>query len=98
MDTFLNTLDRLSRMINSRLRPGVSKVWVQGVNASNARLIFTIFFENPSQAPLNCGYVMRFIDVRNFRHYRPDGNLENEERLLDQYIVQFRKILDDVIE
>jgi len=41
---------------------------------------------------------MRFIDVRNFRHYRPDGNLENEERLLDQYIVQFRKILDDVIE
>ena len=98
MDTFLNTLDRLSRMINSRLRPGVSKVWVQGVSASNARFVFTCFFDDPSVTPLNCGYTMRFIDVRNFRHYRSDGDAENEERLLENYITQFRKVLDDVIE
>lgn len=91
MDTFLNTLDRLSHMINSRLRPGVSKVWVQGVNASNARLVFTIFYNN------NRPYTMRFMDVKNFRHYRPDGDLENEERLLETYITQFRKVLDDII-
>jgi hypothetical protein len=41
---------------------------------------------------------MRFIDVRNFRHYRPDGDTENEERLLENYITQFRKVLGDVIE
>lgn len=91
MNTFLNTLDRLSHMINSRLRPGVSKVWVQGVNASNARLVFTIFYNN------NRPYTMRFMDVKNFRHYRPDGDLENEERLLETYITQFRKVLDDII-
>lgn len=98
MDTFLNTLDRLSRMINSRLRPGVSKVWVQGVNSSNAKLMFTCFFEDASVTPLNCGYTTRFMDVKNFRHYRVDGDLENEERLLENYITQFRKVLDDVIE
>lgn len=91
MDTFLNTLDRLSHMINSRLRPGVSKVWVQGVSASKARLVFTIFYNN------NRPYTMRFMDVKNFRHYRPDGDLENEERLLETYITQFRKVLDDII-
>ena len=98
MDTFLNTLDRLSRMINSRLRPGVSKVWVQGVSASNARLVFTIFYRDMTQTPLNCGYVMRFLEVKNFRHYRSDGDIENEERLLENYITQFRRVLDDVIE
>lgn len=91
MDTFLNTLDRLCHMINSRLRPGVSKVWVQGVSASKARLVFTIFYNN------NRPYTMRFMDVKNFRHYRPDGDLENEERLLETYITQFRKVLDDII-
>lgn len=98
MDTFLNTLDRLSRMINSRLRPGVSKVWVQGVNAGNAKLVFTIFYTNPLGTPLNCGYVMRFLEVKNFRHYRPDGDIENEERLLENYITHFRRVLDDIIE
>lgn len=98
MDTFLNTLDRLSRMINSRLRPGVSKVWVQGVSASNARLVFTIFYTSPLGTPLNCGYVMRFLEVKNFRHYRPDGDIENEERLLENYITHFRRVLDDIIE
>jgi hypothetical protein len=98
MDSFSITLSRLRDMINSRLRPGVSKVWVQGVSASNARFVFTCFFDDPSVTPLNCGYTMRFIDVRNFRHYRSDGDAENEERLLENYITQFRKVLDDVIE
>jgi hypothetical protein len=98
MDTFLNTLDRLSRMINSRLRPGVSKVWVQGVNAGNARLIFTIFFTDSTKTPFNCGYITRFMDVKNFRHYRPDGDPDNELRLLDAYMVQFVRVLGDVIE
>ena len=92
MDSFSITLSRLRDMINSRLRPEVDKIWVQGVSASNARLVFTIFYNDSRQ------YTMRFIDVRNFRHYRPDGDTENEERLLENYITQFRKVLDDVIE
>ncbi len=91
MDSFSITLSRLRDMINSRLRPGVDKVWLQGVNAGNARLVFTIFYND------NRPYTMRFMDVKNFRHYRPDGDLENEERLLETYITQFRKVLDDII-
>jgi len=92
MDSFSITLSRLRDMINSRLRPEVDKIWVQGVSASNARLVFTIFYNDSRQ------YTMRFIDVRNFRHYRPDGDPDNELRLLETYITQFRKVLDDVIE
>ena len=90
MDSFSTTLIRLRDMVNSRLRPGIDKVWVQGVNASSARLVFTIFYND------NRHYTMRFLDVKNFRHYRPDG--DNELRLLDAYMVQFVRVLGDVIE
>ena len=92
MDSFSITLSRLRDMINSRLRPEVDKIWVQGVNSSNARLVFTIFYNDTRQ------YTMRFIDVRNFRHYRSDGDPDNELRLLENYMVQFVKVLGDVIE
>jgi hypothetical protein len=91
MDSFALTLSRLRDMINSRLRPDIDRVWVQGFNAGNARLVFTIFYNDDRQ------YTMRFIDVKNFRHYRPDGVPDNELRLLEVYITQFRKVLDDVI-
>ena len=92
MDSFSTTLIRLRDMINSRLRPDIDKVWVQGVNAGNARLIFTIFYND------NRHYTMRFMDVKNFRHYRSDGDLDNELRLLETYMVQFVRVLGDVIE
>lgn len=93
MDSFSLTMDRLRIIVNSRLRPGVSKVWVQAVNGSVARFVFTCFFEDHSR-----GYEMRFIDVKNFRHFRPDGDLENEMRLLEGYVTQFTRVLDDIIE
>jgi len=93
INPFENTIILLRDRVNQRLRPGVSKIWIQGVNASTARLVFTLHFEDHSR-----GYEMRFLDVKNFRHFRPDGDLENENRLLDLYITQFSKILSDVIE
>ena len=92
MDSFSTTLIRLRDMINSRLRPDIDKVWVQGVNAGNARLVFTIFYNDNRQ------YLMRFMDVKNFRHYRSDGDPDNGLRLLDAYMVQFLRVLGDVIE
>jgi hypothetical protein len=41
---------------------------------------------------------MRFMDVKNFRHYRSDGDPDNELRLLEAYMVQFLRVLGDVIE
>ena len=92
MDSFSITLNTLREMINSRLRPGVDKIWVQGVNASTARLCFTIFYGDLARR-----YEMRFLDVKNFRHFRPDGDQENEMRLLEAYMVQFARVLGDVI-
>jgi len=98
MDTFSITLIKLRDIINSRLRPNITKVWVQGVNSGNARLVFTIFYTNQIETPFNCGYEMRFMDIKNFRHYRLDGDSDNEFRLLEQYIIQFGKVLNDIIE
>ena len=42
MDSFSTTLIRLRDMINSRLRPGVDKVWIQGVNAGNASIHYLL--------------------------------------------------------
>lgn len=93
MDSFSLTLSRLSSMINSRLRPNVSKIWVQGYNSSNVKLVFTIFYNDHTP------YTMRFTDIRNFRHYREDSlDQENELRLLEAYMTSFRKTLNDVIE
>lgn len=93
MDSFSLTLSRLSIMINSRLRPNVSKIWVQGYNASNAKILFTIFYNDHTP------YTMRFLEIKNFRHYREDSSdQENELRLLEVYMTNFRKILNDVIE
>jgi hypothetical protein len=92
MDSFSITLSRLRDMINSRLRPDIDKVWLQGVNAGNARLVFTIFYNDNRQ------YTMRFMDVKNFRHFRPDGDQENEMRLLEAYMVQFVRVLGDVLQ
>ena len=92
MDSFSITLSRLRDMINSRLRPDIDRVWVQGVNAGNARLVFTIFYNDNRQ------YAMRFMDVKNFRHYRSDGDQENELRLLEAYMVLCVRVLGDVIE
>lgn len=84
MNSFTDTLNRLSGIINSRLNPNIQKVWVQGFNSSSARLVFTIFNTDNE-------HEMKFIDVKNFRHYRPDGDQENEARLLEGYITQFSK-------
>jgi len=96
MDSFTLTLNRFRTILNSRLRNGVTRIWVQGANASrssggNTRLLFTCFFTDNSQ------YEMRFLEVRNLRHYRIDGDIENEERLLNDYIIRFTKLLEDFI-
>jgi hypothetical protein len=78
-------------MVNSRLQPGINKVWIQGYNAGNARLVFTIFYNDNRQ------YTIRFMDVKNFRHFRTDGDLDNEMRLLEEYVEQFTKVLGDII-
>jgi hypothetical protein len=61
MNSFTDTLNRLSDMINSRLSPNIQKVWVQGVNNSSAKLVFTIFSnDNEHEMRLLEGYITQF--------------------------------------
>jgi len=96
--SFERTLGILADRLSDRLRPEYRKIWVQGIyakkpNSNNkvggSRLLFTIFTKD--------SYVMRFLDVRNFRNYRFDGNIEEEDVLIERQIESFRTTLQDFI-
>ena len=80
--SFTNTLSLISDQINLELVPGVERIWVQGCNSGRSRLCFTVF--------TNTGYVMHFLEVRSFRQFRSDGNLEEEIVLMEKFINTLR--------
>ena len=88
--SFERTLGILADRLSDRLRPEYRKIWVQGNNkGGGSRLLFIIFTKD--------SYVMRFLDVRNFRNYRFDGNIEEEDVLVERQIESFRTTLQDFI-
>lgn len=92
MTNFERTLTILQERLSDRLAPGYRKIWVQGSNRpSAANLVFTIF-------PVGSGpYTMEFMEIRNFRNYRPDGNLEEEMSLINRNIDSFQSVLENYI-
>jgi hypothetical protein len=88
--SFERTLGILADRLSTRLRPEYGRIWVQGSNkGGESRLLFTIFTKNE--------YVMKFLDVKNFRNYRFDGNIEEEDILIERQIESFRTTLEDFI-
>ena len=92
MSNFERTLRILQDRLNERLTPGYRRIWVQGSNRPSAtNLVFTIFPEGHGQ------YQMRFLEIRNFRNYRPDGNLEEEMNIINRHIDSFQSVLENFI-
>jgi hypothetical protein len=90
MTNFELTLHNLSNLIQPRIRPEFLKIRVQGNNRPNSTtLLFTIFTKS--------GYQMEFLTVKNFRNYRPEGNLEEEMILLNRQVESFRSVLENYI-
>ena len=88
--SFERTLGILEDRLSNRLRPEYRRIWVQGNNkGGGCRLLFTIFTKDE--------YTMKFLDVRNFRNYRFDGNIEEEDALIERQIESFRTTLGDFI-
>jgi len=88
--SFERTLGILADRLSTRLRPEYGRIWVQGSNkGGGTRLLFTIFTKNE--------YVMKFLDVRNFRNYRFDGKIDEEDSLIERQIESFRTTLEDFI-
>lgn len=92
MTNFERTLRILQERLNERLAPGYNKIWVQGSNRPSAtNLVFTIFPTGHGQ------YTMKFMEIRNFRNYRPDGNLEEEMSIINRHIDSFQSVLENYI-
>lgn len=88
---FEATMEILQENLTTRLRTGFRKIWIQGCNRpSNVTLIFTIF-------PERGDYQMRFLDIKNFRQFRQDGNLEDEMAFIERHILSFQPTLSDFI-
>ena len=92
MTNFERTLRILQERLNERLAPGYRRIWVQGSNRpSGTSLVFTIFPTGHGQ------YTMKFLEIKNFRNYRPDGNLEEEMSIINRHIGSFQPILQNYI-
>lgn len=81
--SFSRTLNLLQRLLSERLNDQYTKIWVQGSNSGRVRLCFTVFNTNRK-------YSMYTYDLKNFRNWRPDGNLESEIVSIENMIENIR--------
>lgn len=91
MTNFERTLQIFQEILSTRLRPGFTKIWVQGNNKPNATVIlFTIFSSS--------GYTMRSHSVRNFRQFRQESkNIDEEMTFINKHISSFESTLNEFI-
>jgi hypothetical protein len=92
LTNFERTLSILQSSLNTRLREGYTKIWVQGNNKpSGTTIMFTIFTGSRS-------YQMKFISIRNFRQFRQESsNIDEEMDFIRRHIDSFRTTLQDFI-
>jgi hypothetical protein len=85
--SFNGTLLLLRDLLGSRLNPDWRSINVQGCNSGGkVTLVFTIFEEGNHLPHHYNGHTMVFHRVKNFRQYRPDGDISNEMRLMSDFI------------
>ncbi len=92
MNNFERTLSLIESMLKSRLRPEYRNIWVQGSNRPNSTtIIFTVF--------TNQSYRMHFVNIKNFRQFRPDVSDQNlEMEILRGHIQSMRPTLNEFID
>jgi len=91
--SFETTLRLLQELISERLNPDFRRIVVQASNAGRVGFCFTIFFTRDRLNEIggfNQRYEMRFQEVKNFRNWRPDGELGNEVVQIENLIQTLR--------
>lgn len=89
--SFEMTLSLLQDLLMERLSPDYKRIWVQASNSGRTRFCFIIF-------PHVGEYKMLFLETGSFRQFRSDGNLDEESRLIEDFIESLRVgILIDII-
>jgi hypothetical protein len=80
-------------LINERLSPEYRKIRVEASNSGKVTFMFTIFLtENRFNeiGKFYYSYEMSFQDLKNFRNFRPDGELGFEVSQIENLIETFR--------
>lgn len=91
--SFETTLSLLESLLSERLNSDYRSIRVQGSNSGRINICFTLFY-NTNRLNERSGfyesYRIRFQEVRNFRNFRPDGELGREVVQIENLIESFR--------
>lgn len=92
--SFETTLRLLQELISERLNSDYRRIMVQASNAGRVHFCFTVFFTRDrynERGGFYYGYQILTQEIRNFRNFRPDGELGNEVALIENLIESFRR-------
>ena len=91
--SFETTLRLLQSLLSERLGHEYRSIRVEASNAGRVNFCFILFYTanrlNESGGFYE-SYVMRFQEVRDFRNFRPDGELGHEVAQIENLIETFR--------
>jgi len=86
---FDTTLGLIQELLSERLSSDYRRIFVQASNSNRVNFCFTLFFKTPRYNELGgfyCDYQIVTQEVKNFRNWRPDGNLEQEISQIESLI------------
>lgn len=90
--SFDMTLQLLEELLNERMISDYRKIVVNGSSRSKS-FCFTVFFTKDRFNPIGkfyYGYTIRTQEVKNFRNWRPDGDMSFEIVQIENLIELFR--------
>lgn len=90
--SFETTLRLLQDLLSERLGHEYRYIRVDASNSGRVNFCFTLFYtrDRLNERGFYQGYVMRFQEVKNFRNFRPDGELGHEVAQIENLIETFR--------
>lgn len=91
--SFDTTLRLLQSLLSERLNPEYRSIRVEASNAGRVNFCFTLFYTTNrlnERGGFYETYGMRFQEVRNFRNFRPDGELGHEVAQIENLIETLR--------
>jgi hypothetical protein len=91
--SFETTLRLLQELISERLNSDYRKIRREASNAGRVNLCFTAFFTRDRYNEIGgfrYGYQILNQEVRNFRNFRPDGELGHEVAQIENLIETLR--------
>jgi hypothetical protein len=91
--SFETTLRLLQDLLSERLSPEYRSIRVQASNSGRVNFCFTLFYTTNrlnERGGFYVSYEIRFQELKDFRNFRPDGELGHEVAQIENLIETFR--------